>query len=73
MTVTLQDVMILLGLLIYSPHVTGTYDGDWAEECEKLLGREHPPTAMSVTPRSQGYGDVMATYIREVKTTSRVR
>ena len=26
-----------------------------------------------VTPRSQGYGDVMATYIREVKTTSRVR
>ena len=23
-----------------------------------------------VTPRSQGYGDVMATYIREVKTRS---
>ena len=27
----------------------------------------------SVTPRSRRYGDVMATYIREVKTTSRVR
>ena len=27
----------------------------------------------NVTPRSQGYGDVMATYIREVKTHSRVR
>ena len=26
-----------------------------------------------VTYRSQGYGDVMATYIREVKTHSRVR
>ena len=26
-----------------------------------------------VTPRSQRYGDVMATYIREVKTRSRVR
>ena len=26
----------------------------------------------NVTPRSPGYGDVMATYIREVKTRSRV-
>ena len=26
-----------------------------------------------ITPRSHGYGDVMATYIREVKTPSRVR
>jgi len=30
-------------------------------------------TARDVTPRSRRYGDVIATYIREVKTTSRVR
>ena len=28
---------------------------------------------INVTPQSRRYGDVMATYIREVKTTSRVR
>ena len=35
----------------------------------KTVGKE----IMIVTPRSQGYGDVMATYIREVETPSRVR
>ena len=29
--------------------------------------------AYTVTPRSRRYGDVMATYIREVETPSRVR
>jgi len=37
----------------------------------KINTKKNP--ADIVTPRSQGYGDVMATYIREVKTRSRVR
>ena len=46
MTLTLQNVMVLLGLLINDPPVLGTDDKDWAEECERLLDRESLLTAM---------------------------
>ena len=45
-TITLQDVTVLLELPIHGPPVTGTDDRDWAEKCETLLGREPPPTAI---------------------------
>ena len=37
---------MLFGLSIDSPPVTRTNDRDWAKECERLLGRESPPTVM---------------------------
>ena len=38
MTVTLQDVAVLVGLRIDGLPVTGTNDRDWAMECKRLLG-----------------------------------
>jgi len=42
MTVTLQDVVVLLGLCIDGPPVTGTDERDWVGECDRLP----PPTAI---------------------------
>jgi len=44
MTVTLQDMALLLGLYINDSLVAGTNDKDCAQECKKLLAREPPPT-----------------------------
>ena len=38
-TITLQDVAVLLGLLIDDHVVTRRGDRDWMIECERLLGR----------------------------------
>ena len=37
MTITLQDVVVLLDFRIDDPEVTGSDDRDWAGECERLL------------------------------------
>ena len=44
MTVTLQDMVVLLELHIDGPRVTRTDDRDWTMECERLLGITPPPT-----------------------------
>ena len=44
----MQDVPVLLRLHIDGPLVTGTDDRDWTIECEKLLGKEHPPMTLTV-------------------------
>ena len=41
MSITLQDVAIILGLCIHGPVVTGTYVFDVAEFCGELLGVTH--------------------------------
>ena len=46
MIVTLQDVVVLLGLRIDGPPVTGTDKRDWVDECDKLLDMVPPPTAV---------------------------
>jgi len=46
MTVTLQDVIVLLGLRIDDPPITGTDERDLIEECDRLLGVVPPPTAI---------------------------
>ena len=38
MTITLQDIAIILGLRIHGPTITGTYVFDVAALCEELLG-----------------------------------
>ena len=38
MTITLQDVVIILGLRIHRPPVTGTCNLDWSSLCHELLG-----------------------------------
>ena len=42
MTITLQDVAVLLELRIDGPPVTRTYERIWAGECERLLGMMPP-------------------------------
>jgi hypothetical protein len=42
MTVTLQDVAVLLGLRIDGPAITGSDDRVWADVCNELLGRVPP-------------------------------
>ena len=46
MTVTLQNMALLLGLRVDGPAVTGTDDRDWVMECERLLGVMPTKTAM---------------------------
>ena len=58
MTVTLQDVVVFLGLRIDGPPVTGTNKRDWVEECDRLLGVVPPPMAIHG-------GQVKLTWLRE--------
>ena len=44
MTVTLQDVAMILGLCIHGPPIIGTCDIDWSLLCSKLLGVLPPPS-----------------------------
>ncbi|WKA03198.1 hypothetical protein VitviT2T_021322 [Vitis vinifera] len=44
MTVTLQDVAMILGLRIHEPPITGTCDIDWSLLCSELLGVVPPPS-----------------------------
>ncbi|XP_010648970.1 serine/threonine-protein phosphatase 7 long form homolog [Vitis vinifera] len=44
MTITLQDVVVILGLRIHVLPITGTYDIDWSLLCYELLGVT-PPTS----------------------------
>ncbi|KAL6330569.1 hypothetical protein AAG906_040500 [Vitis piasezkii] len=44
MTVTLQDVAMILGLRIHGPPITGTCDIDWSLLCYELLGVVPPPS-----------------------------
>ena len=44
MTITLQDVVVILGLRIHGLPITGTCDIDWSLLCYKLLGVT-PPTS----------------------------
>ncbi|RVX23743.1 Serine/threonine-protein phosphatase 7 long form-like [Vitis vinifera] len=44
MTVTLQDVAMILGLRIHGPPITGTCDIDWSLLCSELLGVVPPPS-----------------------------
>ena len=46
MTITLQDVAVLLGLHIDGPPVTETDEGICVDECERLLGMVPSPTAI---------------------------
>jgi len=46
MTVTLQDVVVLQGLRIDGPPVTGTDKRIWADECERLLDVMPPPSRL---------------------------
>ena len=46
MTIALQEVAVLLDLQIDGPTITGKDDRDWAFECERLLGRVPPQTAI---------------------------
>ena len=43
MTVTLQDVAMILGLRIHGPPITSTCDIDWSLLCSELLGVVPPP------------------------------
>ena len=51
---------------------TVLYDGNY-KWLRRIGDRKFFLANMDVTPRSRRYGDIMATYIREVKTPSRVR
>ena len=44
MTITLQDVVVILGLRIHGLPITGTCDIDWSLLCYELLGVT-PPTS----------------------------
>ena len=44
MTVTLQDVIVFLGLRIDGSPVTGIDERDWVEEYDRLLSVVPPPT-----------------------------
>ncbi|RVW77286.1 Serine/threonine-protein phosphatase 7 long form-like [Vitis vinifera] len=44
MTVTLQDVAMILVLRIHGPPITGTCDIDWSLLCSELLGVVPPPS-----------------------------
>ncbi|RVW18813.1 Serine/threonine-protein phosphatase 7 long form-like [Vitis vinifera] len=44
MTITLQDVAMILGLRIHGPPITGTCDIDWSLLCSELLGVVPPPS-----------------------------
>ncbi|KAJ9672563.1 hypothetical protein PVL29_025969 [Vitis rotundifolia] len=44
MTVTLQDVAVILGLRIHRPPTTGTCDIDWSLLCFELLSVVPPPS-----------------------------
>jgi len=46
MTVTLQDVVVLIGLRIDGPPVIRTDKRDWVEKCDKLLGMVPLSTAV---------------------------
>ena len=46
MTITLQDVVIILGLRIHGPSVTGTCDFDVSLLCQELLGVIPSPTEL---------------------------
>ncbi|RVW82581.1 Serine/threonine-protein phosphatase 7 long form-like [Vitis vinifera] len=43
MTITLQDVAVILGLRIHGLLIIGTCDIDWSLLCYELLGFSHPP------------------------------
>ena len=45
MSITLQNVAVLIWIHIDAPAITGTCDQDWIVECERLLGRV-PPTGV---------------------------
>ncbi|KAJ9671156.1 hypothetical protein PVL29_027237 [Vitis rotundifolia] len=53
MTVTLQDVAMILGLRIHGPPITGTCDIDWSLLCSEFLG--------VVLPLSQIRGSAIST------------
>ena len=44
MTITLQDVAMILGLCIHRPPITDTCDIDWSLLCSELLGMVPPPS-----------------------------
>ena len=44
MTITVQDVAVLLEFLINGPIVTMRHDRDWMTECARLLSRQPPQT-----------------------------
>ena len=44
MTITLQDVAMILGLRIHGPPITGTCDINWSLLCLELLGVVPPPS-----------------------------
>ena len=46
MIVSLQDVVVFLGLSIDDPPVTRTDNRDWVVESERLLGSETPSTSI---------------------------
>ena len=46
MTITVQDMTVLLGLPINGPIVRGREDRDWSSECERLLGRQPSQSAI---------------------------
>ena len=46
MTIILQDVVIILGLRIHGPSVTGTCDFDVSSLCQELLGVIPSPTEL---------------------------
>ena len=44
MTITLQNVAMILGLRIHGPPITGTCNIDWSLLCSELLGMVPPPS-----------------------------
>ena len=46
MTITLQDMTVLLGLPTDGLVVTGRDNRDWSNECKRLLGRQPPQSAI---------------------------
>lgn len=44
MTITLQNIAMILGLRIHRPLITGTCEIDWSLLCSELLGVVSPPS-----------------------------